>query len=165
MATMARKLDFSPAAEFAYTADHSGLELNISVPAELKPAGTSGPKLLQIERAKASFSSDELAVYLYGTAYLERVRKLLRIIEPEEAFDKRRHNYLGRSERFRHALRKEKRFAQLAQEHKWDSADALMADMLIDTPGPLSVVRLRVERDRADGGISAGCTSRCSPRR
>lgn len=133
--------DLSPAADFAGSLDAapSGLQENIHVSPALRPAGTSGSKLLEIERAKASFSSDELAVYIYGEEYLTRMKKLLKVIETEEAFDKKRLNYQGRSEEFRHALRKEKRFVQLAQEHGWDSEDLQMAEVLIDIPGPFGL--------------------------
>ncbi|KAH9815900.1 acyl-CoA dehydrogenase/oxidase C-terminal [Melampsora americana] len=122
-----------------WTADKSSLKQNFTVPSHLKPSGTAGPKLLQIERSHASFSSEALTTYLYGQPFLDRQAKLLNIIQNEEAFDKTRLNYQGRSERFRHALRKEKRFVQLAKEHQWDGEDTAMAEMLIDMPGPFSL--------------------------
>lgn len=53
-----------------------------------------------------SFSSDDLAVYLYGQEYLDRMARILAIIEQEEAFSKHAIFYQGRSEKFRHGLRK-----------------------------------------------------------
>lgn len=123
-----------------WNAQRSSFSPKFNVPSHLKPSGTAGSKLLQIERSRASFSSEALTVYLYGQPYLDRMARLLNLIQPEEAFDKTRLNYQGRSERFRHALRKEKRFVQLAKEHGWDAEDTTMAEMLIDMPGPLSVL-------------------------
>ncbi|MBW0520497.1 hypothetical protein O181_060212 [Austropuccinia psidii MF-1] len=119
--------------------DLSGLPLNIPIPSHLKPTGTPGSKLLHIERSHASFDSKILALYLYGQDYLDRVNKLLQIIQVEEAFDKKRLNYQGRDDRFRHALRKEKRFVQLAKEHNWDPDDMSLAETLIDIPGPFGL--------------------------
>ena len=101
---------------------------NVELPENLKPAGTSGKRLLEIERARAvrgsrsgivkglsltlvlccsqSFSSNDLAVYLYGQEYLDRMARILAIVEREEAFSKHAIFYQGRSEKFRHGLRK-----------------------------------------------------------
>lgn len=119
--------------------DRSGLPLNIPVPEHLKPTGTPGSKLLHIERSHASFDSKSMSFYLFGTTYLERLNKILSIIQHEEAFDKKRLNYQGRDARFRHALRKEKRLVQIAKDHKWSEEDMSMAEMLIDMPGPFSL--------------------------
>lgn len=119
--------------------DTSGLPLKIPVPAHLKPTGTPGAKLLHIERSRASFNQASLSVYIYGQPYLDRLHRLLKIVQDEEAFDKKRLSYQGRDDRFRHALRKEKRFVQLAQEHAWDAEDVTVAEMLIDMPGPFSL--------------------------
>jgi len=107
---------------------------NVELPENLKPAGTSGKRLLEIERARASFSSNDLAVYLYGQEYLDRMARILAIVEREEAFSKHAIFYQGRSEKFRHGLRKEKRFVALANEHGWTREDQEMAEFLIDMP-------------------------------
>jgi len=107
---------------------------NVQVPEHLKPRGTSGTKLLEIERSKASFSSHDMAVYIRGQETLDRQARLLDVIENEEAFDKSRLAYLGRTEKFNYGLRKEKRFVQLSQEKEWTQADMQMAEELIDLP-------------------------------
>jgi len=111
-----------------------GMPANVELPKDLKPAGTSGKRLLEIERARASFSTDELAKYLYGQEYLDRMKRILSIVEAEEAFSKRTIHYLGRTDKFKHGLRKEKRFVQLAKEHQWSKEDMEMAEFLIDMP-------------------------------
>ena len=87
--------------------------------------------------------------------------RILAIIEQEEAFSKHAIFYQGRSEKFRHGLRKvgllprtsalpvdrrtqeltlslshrqEKRFVALANEHGWTREDQEMAEFLIDMP-------------------------------
>ena len=105
-----------------------GLPVNVKLPPNLKPADTSGKRLLEIERSRAvrgayisimrapyiylrhyisqSFSSDDLAKYLYGQTYLDRIARIMGIIEHEEAFSKDRIFYEGRNEKYRHGLRK-----------------------------------------------------------
>ncbi|KAH9452350.1 hypothetical protein MJO28_008778 [Puccinia striiformis f. sp. tritici] len=119
--------------------DRSGLPSNIPVPTHLKPTGTPGSKLLHIERSHASFDSKALSLYLYGTPYLEQLNRILSIVQVEEAFDKKRLNYQGRDAVFRHSLRKDKRLVQIAKEHNWNEEDMMMAEMLIDMPGPFSL--------------------------
>lgn len=59
----------------------------IQIPQHLsKPVGTPGPRLLEIERSKASFAPAELQHYLYGNEYIERVKKILPVLESEVSF-------------------------------------------------------------------------------
>jgi acyl-CoA oxidase len=62
------------------------------------------------------------------------MKRILSIVEAEEAFSKRTIHYLGRTDKFKHGLRKEKRFVQLAKEHQWSKEDMEMAEFLIDMP-------------------------------
>lgn len=56
----------------------------IDIPAHLsKPVGTPGPRLLEIERSKASFSSDRLKLYLHGKERLERMDRILPVLQNE----------------------------------------------------------------------------------
>lgn len=56
----------------------------IQIPQHLsKPVGTPGPRLLEIERSKASFAPSELQQYLYGDEYIERVKRILPVLESE----------------------------------------------------------------------------------
>lgn len=82
-----------------------------------------------------------MAEWLHGREYLERQRRLLAIIEPEEAFDKSSLPYLSHLERRKFALRKEKRFTQLAREHGWTQEDMTMAENLIGVPGQFKLHR------------------------
>lgn len=61
--------------------------LPIQIPAHLaKQTGTTGGRLLEIERAKASFSPAELETYLYGQDYIDRRSRILSIVENEVRF-------------------------------------------------------------------------------
>lgn len=62
----------------------SSPRVTIEIPEHLsKPVGTPGPRLLEIERSKASFSSEELKTYLHGNAHLERIQRILPILQNE----------------------------------------------------------------------------------
>lgn len=112
---------------------------HVQIPENLTVPGTSGTRLLEIERSKASFSSKDLARFLLGEEHLERQARLLEIIEREPAFNKSRLAYLSRTDRFAAGLAKEKRFVQLAREHEWDEADQTLAEEIIDMPSAMGL--------------------------
>jgi acyl-CoA oxidase len=59
----------------------------VKIPEHLsQPIGTSGGRLLEIERSKASFSSDDLKLYLHGEDRLKRIERILPILENEVRF-------------------------------------------------------------------------------
>lgn len=59
----------------------------VQIPENLRvPVGTSGTRLLEIERSKASFSSDDLKLYLHGADRLERMERILPILENEVSY-------------------------------------------------------------------------------
>ncbi|GAA5827921.1 hypothetical protein JCM5353_007739 [Sporobolomyces roseus] len=107
----------------------------IQIPAHLsKPVGTPGPRLLEIERSKASFAPAELQHYLYGDEYIERVKRILPVIEGEPAFSKADYHYMDRGEKYRHGLKKEKRLVQISRELGWTAEDNQIAEELLDLP-------------------------------
>lgn len=112
-----------------------------SIPEGLKPAGAPGSQLLAIERKKASFDSKQMAEYLFGKKYLERDAELVELLsnDPSGAFEKSKWGYLGRTDKFRIALKKDKRLAQLALEHGWDRDVSQHAESLVDLPGPFGL--------------------------
>jgi acyl-CoA oxidase len=112
-----------------------------SIPSGLKPAGTPGSQLLAIERKKASFDTAQMSEYLHGREYLQRDAELVELLknDPSGAFDKSNWAYLGRTDKFRTALRKDKRLAQLALEHGWDREYTQHAEALVDLPGPFGL--------------------------
>ncbi|KAK0524752.1 hypothetical protein OC842_005731 [Tilletia horrida] len=111
------------------------------LPASLKPAGPSGTDILARERARASFSSDELSLYLFGKEALDKQDAIVAILENDSVLDKSSVYYYGRSDLFRYALRKEKRLQQLQIEHNWSREDVMLADSLCDVPGPFNLNR------------------------
>jgi hypothetical protein len=112
-----------------------------SIPSGLKPAGTPGSQLLAIERKKASFDSTQMSEYLHGKEYLQRDAELIELLtnDPSGAFDKSNWAYLGRTDKFRVALKKDKRLAQLALEHGWNRETSQHAETLVDLPGPFGL--------------------------
>jgi acyl-CoA oxidase len=98
----------------------------LSLPAHLEYPGESGTVILQRERQLSGLQADELSRFLYGSAYLERQQRLLAILEAEPAFDKASIYFYGREELFEWALNKDKRYAQLAAQHRWDADDLKM---------------------------------------
>lgn len=115
------------------------MPVQVDIPSHLSVPGTSGGRLLEIERSKASFSSKDLARFLLGQEELDRQARLLAIIEAEPAFRKAHLAYLSRTDRFAAGVAKEKRFVQLAREHQWDDKDATMAEELIDMPAAMGL--------------------------
>lgn len=114
----------------------------VQIPEGLVPKGTSGQRLLEIERSKASFSSDAMAEWLFGRDFLDRQASLLKIIEAEPAFDKTSWPYLSHHDKRKAALEKEKRITQLAKEHDWSQEEFAQADTLIGLYG-----QMRLHRD------------------
>lgn len=55
----------------------------VEIPDGFKPLGTSGSRLLEIERSKASFSPADLEKYIYGDAAIERRNRILPVVENE----------------------------------------------------------------------------------
>ncbi|KAF9999971.1 hypothetical protein BGZ65_004755 [Modicella reniformis] len=108
---------------------------------DLPPSGPQGSELLAQERATTTFSVHELSNYVYGEEFLERQEKLLALIENEPAFDKSNRYFLGRTERFAGALRKEHALVKLSQEQGWGPEEFQHADILIDESGPFGLHR------------------------
>jgi len=103
--------------------------------------GLTGSQLLEIERKKASFSSSDLASYIHGDDYLQKRAAMVELLSNDEsgAFDKSKIHYLGRTDKFRAALTKDKRLAQLAAENSWGKEENAMSEALMDTPGPFGL--------------------------
>ncbi|KAG0220452.1 hypothetical protein BGX31_011009, partial [Mortierella sp. GBA43] len=108
---------------------------------DLPPSGPQGSDLLAQERSRTTFSVHELSNYMYGEEYLERQEKMLALIESEPAFDKSNRYYLGRTERFAGALRKDHALVKLSQEQGWSQEEFQQADLMIDEAGPFGLHR------------------------
>ncbi|KAG0288039.1 hypothetical protein BGZ96_008113 [Linnemannia gamsii] len=108
---------------------------------DLPPSEPQGADLLAQERSRTTFSVHDLSNYIYGEEYLERQEKFLGLIENEPAFDKSNRYFLGRTERFAGALKKDYALVKLAQQEKWNPEEFQQADILIDEPGPFGLHR------------------------
>lgn len=85
----------------------------IKIPSHLVPSDPQGSDLLALEREKATFNVKELTLALYGSKELEKDNRILKILENDPVFDKSNLYFMGRTELFENALRKDKRLVQL----------------------------------------------------
>ena len=99
----------------------------------LKPhPSADGAAILKAERARSTINTTALSTHLFGTPYLNRLNRILSILTPEPIFSKRNQANLSRPDRYKLGLARGKRMRQLADTHKWDFNDLLMAEYLID---------------------------------
>lgn len=124
----------------------------------LAPKSPSGVDLLAAERKKSSFNVDSMTKLIYPDGWLDRMNKVLAVIEKDPAFDKTMRYYQNRYEGMRQAYAKEKRIRQLStyviesvlcytnhvlnflcmcREHGWDDMDRSMATFLYDGVSPV----------------------------
>ncbi|KAI9314437.1 acyl-CoA dehydrogenase/oxidase C-terminal [Dichotomocladium elegans] len=106
---------------------------------DLAPRGPNGDVLLRAERARATFDVNELSRYMYTQEYLDRMAKILDILESEPAFDKTNRYHHSRPEKITASLWKEKRLIELRREHNWDDVDVSIVNMLFDQSTPLTL--------------------------
>lgn len=82
---------------------------------DLEPKGPPGSKVLEQERAKASFDVDALTKFMYGEQWLQSLERVLPVLETDPAFDKSKRYFQNRQERIHHAYDKDKRIIELAR--------------------------------------------------
>lgn len=82
---------------------------------KLAPKGPSGDLLLASERAKGSFDVNELAKFMYTEQWLQKMDKVLQVLESEPAFDKTNRYYLDRKDKIATSLWKDKRLIEVAR--------------------------------------------------
>lgn len=82
---------------------------------KLAPKGPSGELLLASERAKGSFNVNELSKFMYTEDWLQRMYKVLEVLENEPAFDKSDRYYLSREDKITSSLWKDKRIVELVR--------------------------------------------------
>ncbi|KAK5943764.1 hypothetical protein PMZ80_004773 [Knufia obscura] len=104
---------------------------------DLKPAASAnGAEILAQERQRSQINVDRLSHHLFGSAYLERQQRILRILQREKIFSKANQANLSRPDRYFLGLARGKRMRQLMDEHTWNDDDLLMAEYLIDDLQP-----------------------------
>lgn len=79
----------------------------------LGPAPPNGDLLLANERAKASFDVKEMSKFMYTEEYLNKMYKVLDVLESEPAFDKSNRYHESRPEKIASSLWKDKRLVEL----------------------------------------------------
>ncbi|KAI9313438.1 acyl-CoA dehydrogenase/oxidase C-terminal [Dichotomocladium elegans] len=105
----------------------------------LPPAGPDGDLLLASERAKGTFDVKELSKFMYTEEYLDKMNKVLEVIESEPAFDKSGRYFQDRHEKITSSLWKEKRLIELTKEHNWDETDVSIANLMFDQSTPFTL--------------------------
>ncbi|KAI7881512.1 acyl-CoA dehydrogenase/oxidase C-terminal [Mucor mucedo] len=106
---------------------------------KLAPKSPSGELLLASERAQGSFDVNELSKFMYTDDWLQRMYKVLAVLENEPAFDKTDRYYLSRKDKITSSLWKDSRLVELVKEQKWDETDTQIANFLYDQSTPFSL--------------------------
>jgi acyl-CoA oxidase len=81
----------------------------------LAPKGPSGELLLATERAKGSFNVQELSKLMYTEEWLNKMNKVLEVMESEPAFDKTDRYFMSRKDKISTSLWKDKRLIEVAK--------------------------------------------------
>lgn len=88
----------------------------VRFPKHLKPIEPQGTYLIEQERKRASFDSNDLMRKLYGDDYLEKKEHILKILENDPVLgDKSHRYYTGRDVRFKKALAAANRLVELVK--------------------------------------------------
>ncbi|CAO3614998.1 unnamed protein product [Mucor fragilis] len=106
---------------------------------KLAPKGPSGELFLANERAKGTFDVNELAKFMYTEEWLQKMHKVLEVMESEPAFDKTNRYYMSRKDKISTSLWKDKRIIEVAKEQNWDEADTQIANFLFDQSTPFTL--------------------------
>ncbi|KAI9262038.1 acyl-CoA dehydrogenase/oxidase [Sporodiniella umbellata] len=107
--------------------------MHVKFPKHLKPAEPQGENLLLEERKRASFHSNDLMEYIYGSEYIKKRNNILQILENDSVLGDKSHRYYnGRRMRFKKSLEAARRFAELQSLYHWSDAEFLIAESLFD---------------------------------
>ncbi|KAF1804057.1 acyl-CoA dehydrogenase/oxidase C-terminal [Mucor lusitanicus] len=106
---------------------------------KLAPKGPSGELFLANERAKGTFDVNELAKFMYTEEWLQKMHKVLEVMESEPAFDKTNRYYMSRKDKISTSLWKDKRLIEVAKEQNWDEQDTQIANFLFDQSSPFTL--------------------------
>ncbi|GAN05440.1 acyloxidase [Mucor ambiguus] len=106
---------------------------------KLAPKGPSGELFLANERAKGTFDVNELAKFMYTEEWLQKMHKVLEVMESEPAFDKTNRYYMSRKDKISTSLWKDKRLIEVVKEQNWDEQDTQIANFLFDQSTPFTL--------------------------
>ncbi|OAG37860.1 hypothetical protein AYO21_07966 [Fonsecaea monophora] len=121
----------------------------------LKPADPQCTQILADERARSSIDTEQLARHLLADEFLERQKRILRILAREPVFSKQNQLNLGHPERYQLGLARAKTVTRLATKHGWDEQDYNMASYLIDEMGPYALQLLLFKTSIREQGSDA----------
>ncbi|RMY22147.1 hypothetical protein D0867_02897 [Hortaea werneckii] len=106
----------------------------------LKPAAPDGPAILAKERHQSNVPRDQLAEHLFsGHDFLKRQQCILRVLENDKLFEKKKQQNLSRPERYQLGLARAKQLRRYADQYRWDGEDLNMAQYLCDDVSPYMV--------------------------
>ncbi|EIE85424.1 hypothetical protein G6F46_009406 [Rhizopus delemar] len=105
----------------------------------LAPKGPSGELFLANERAKATFDVEELSKFMYTEGQLQKINKVLQVLESDPAFDKTNRYYESREDKITTSLWKDRRLIEVAKEQNWDARDFQIANLLFDQSSPFTL--------------------------
>ncbi|KAI9274257.1 acyl-CoA dehydrogenase/oxidase C-terminal [Sporodiniella umbellata] len=106
---------------------------------QLAPKEPSGELFLANERAKSTFDVNELSKFMYTEKWLQKMNRVLQVLESEPAFDKKGRYYQSREDKVNTSLWKDKRIIEVAQENNWDEMDTQIANFLFDQSSPFTL--------------------------
>jgi acyl-CoA oxidase len=102
----------------------------------LKPAH-DGTATLQAERDGSVINATELASHLLGRdGFLERQKRVLKVLSKEKLFNKDQQLNLSRPERYYLGLARAKAIQRIIRREGWDHEDSQMAEYLNDEMSP-----------------------------
>jgi acyl-CoA oxidase len=105
----------------------------------LKPSEPQGSDLLAQERKASNVNVEKLSNFLFGKEALQRRDQVLEVLKSEPVFDKSQDYFLGRVDKFEHALAKAKKVRQLTVKHNWGDLEKRVANDLISEPLPYAL--------------------------
>ncbi|KAI7237104.1 acyl-CoA oxidase [Hortaea werneckii] len=106
----------------------------------LKPAAPDGPAILAKERQQSNVPVNQLAEHLFsGHDFLKRQQHILRVLENDKLFEKKKQQNLSRPERYQLGLARAKQLRRYADQYRWDGEDLSMAQYLCDDVSPYMV--------------------------
>ncbi|KAJ1973413.1 hypothetical protein H4R35_004132 [Dimargaris xerosporica] len=105
----------------------------------LPPAGEPTQVTLQNERNRASFDARLMARFLHGEEHLQRMNRILQVMESEPVFDQSDLYFLSREELLKKTLRMHARILVLHAHLNWDDKDMDVAKDLLESSSMLSL--------------------------
>lgn len=96
---------------------------------DLKPAAPDGATVLSKQRQESELPTQELAQHLFTrNNFLERQQRVLKVLESQPIFSKRKQQNLSRPERYHLGLARAKTIRRLSEKHKWNAEDDKVAE-------------------------------------